>query len=576
MTFCGNEPDYSERPSPDKLIDTTMKKTWQYAARGVSNLGIVDKLYAIMALLVFLTTLLLVMSVQAVRLQTAFREDLAAASTAAINIERVNGLIYAIVMESRGIYMSTERTKVKEFSDELLKRNRELADVVTGWEETLRSDDASQFLGFKKRIAQFIEFRKELVRRAVMVSTAAARELGDNDANRALRSQLNVDLEAFARTYAARAEQVAELGDKGRYASWYLFVLGLGALALAALNVLVMKGRVIGPLSQITEATDLIAAGKIELAIPCLARRDEIGRLARAVQNFRDAACRNRELEQLEVGTALQRDAAMGERDKLNDKYLETKWQLSAALNNMAQGLVMIDSKTRILTTNIRFRAMYQLPPHIIGPETTLRDILVYRAGKGLFAGNVDDFMIAILDRIAKGKPSVREMSLDDGRVVRVSEQPMAGGGWVATHEDFTEARRAERILERTERFLAAIIENVTQAIVAKDARDLRYVFVNKAAEKLFGLPRAQIIGKSARDLFPADTAEMIEQQDRKSLSGEPDFEVSIRTVSTPNNGRRVVSARRLRIDGNTGESHVFLSMIEDLTDQVKLADAAA
>jgi hypothetical protein len=70
------------------------------------------------------------MSVQAVRLQSAFRDDVAAASTAAISIERVNGLIYAIVIESRGIYMSTERSKVRQFGDEMLKRNRELARSV--------------------------------------------------------------------------------------------------------------------------------------------------------------------------------------------------------------------------------------------------------------------------------------------------------------------------------------------------------------------------------------------------------------------------------------------------------------
>jgi hypothetical protein len=31
--------------------------------------------------------------------------------------------------------------------------------------------------------------------------------------------------------------------------------------------------------------------------------------------------------------------------------------------------------------------------------------------------------------------------------------------------------------------------ENVTQSIAAKDAHDLRYIFVNRAAEKLFGMP---------------------------------------------------------------------------------------
>jgi PAS domain S-box-containing protein len=540
------------------------------------DLSVTEKIYGIVALLVIVTPLLLIMSVQTVRLQTAYRQLLMTSTTAAINIERVNGLIYAIVMESRGIFMSTSPAKVKEFSDGLLRRNRELANVVTGWEETVRPDDAAQFSVFKKRIWQFIEFREEVVRRAIQISPAAASEWTVNEANLALRTQLNADLEAFARIYDQRALDVADLHDLSRYASWYLFGLGLTAMMLASLIVLVIRSYVIGPLSEITQATDLIAAGKIQIDIPFVDRKDEIGHLARAVENFREATCRNFELEQLEIGTAKQRDTAMGQRDKLNDKYLETKWQLRAALNNMPHGLVMMDSKAKILMTNVRFREMYQLPAEIIGPDTTLRDILKYRAEKGLFLGDVDEFIDAILDRVAKGKPSVRELALADGRLFRIAEQPMAGGGWVATHEDFTEQRRAERILERTERFLATIVENVSEAIVAKDARTLRYTFVNKAAETLLGLPRARILGKSVRDLFPAETSELIEDKDRQLLTGDQEGEVTVRTVDTPNNGRRTVAVRRVRIAGEAGESQIFLSMIEDRTARANLADAAA
>src|ERR1019366_9410096 len=269
-----------------------------------------------------------------------------------------------------------------------------------------------------------------------------------------LRTALNKDLEAFGRILAGRSMLVVDLAEVNRMASWYLGLLGLSGLLLMALTIVVVRRSVIGPLSDIAEATDSIAAGKIDIDIPHVARWDEIGHLARAVRNFRDATCRSLELEQLEIGTAKQRDTAMGQRDKLNDKYLETKWQLSAALNNMAQGLLMIDSKAKILMTNVRFRTMYDLPPGIFGPDTTLTDILTYRAEKGLFLGNIDEFMAAILARIAKGKPSINEISLADGRVLRVSEQPMAGGGWVSTHEDFTEQRRAERTLARTEQFL--------------------------------------------------------------------------------------------------------------------------
>src|ERR1700730_11096230 len=553
---------------PDAMPKTgSIRKIALNLAGRIDNFGVAEKIYSIVALLVILTTFLVVMSIQSVRLQTAYRHLLASSATAAINIERVNGLIYAIVMESRGVHMSTDRPKVKQFGDELLKRNRELADVVAGWEETVRFDDAAQFSAFKQRITQFIEFRKELVRRATQISPAAGREWGDNDANRALRSQLNADLEAFAAIYADRAGDVAELDDKSRYASWYLLALGLGVLMLAALNVFVMRKQVIGPLSEITEATALIAAGNLDFDVPLSCRKEEIGHLARAVRNFRDAPCRNLELEQLEIGTAKQRDTAVGERDQLTDKYHATKWQLSAAVNSMPQGMIMLDPAAKVLAVNDQYRKMYGLPS-TIKTGSSLQEILQHRAKNGLFAGNVAQDLAAIVARIAKRQPSADEITLGDGRVFSIKERPMDGGGVVAVHDDITEQRRSQRILERTEQFLATIIENVPQAIVAKDARNLRYVLVNRAAEAMIGMSRAEIMGKTARELFSAETAELIERRDRQLLGQEHQLEAIVDTVDNPVRGRRTIAVRRLQVGGPDRESHLFVSMIEDRTDQ--------
>ncbi len=108
---------------------------------------------------------------------------------------------------------------------------------------------------------------------------------------------------------------------------------------LAALNVVVMRSSVVGALSEITRATDRIAQGDVKkLEVPHLGRHDEIGHLARAVQNFRDAVARIFELEELELGTAQARDAARTERDTFNDKYQAKKWQLSAADQQHAAG----------------------------------------------------------------------------------------------------------------------------------------------------------------------------------------------------------------------------------------------
>jgi PAS domain S-box-containing protein len=555
---------------------STIRKLFGDFVDFIDNLRISEKVAGIVGLMVLVMALLVVMSVQTVRLQSEYRRALANSATTAINIGRVNALIYAIVMESRGIYMSTDPATVKRYADELLRRNRELASVIDEWEEAASLRDGEQFAAFRQRILQFIDFRNELVRRATQISPAAGRIWGDNDANRSLRIALNNDIEAFERQLDNHALLVAELADRTQIASWYLALLGLCGLFLTGLNVLAVRRSVITPLSDIAKTTDLIATGKTDLVIPYDMRRDEIGHLARAVRNFRDATSRNHELIQIEIGTARQRDTALGERDRLNDKYLETKWQLSAALNNMAQGLVMIDAKGKVLTTNRRYRTMYQLPPEIIGPDSTLRDLLAYRAENGMFQGDVDKFMASILERVAKGEPTVTEVVVPDGRLIRISEQPMAGGGWVSTHEDFTEQRRAERILERTERFLAMVLETIPQAIVAKDARNLRYSFVNRAAEKLLGLPRAQIIGKSVHELFPVETADKIERQDREVLAGKRESEIVVRTVSTPNNGQRHVAVRRLRIADQASETHMLINMIEDRTEPATVAEAAA
>ncbi|MGY4287692.1 HAMP domain-containing protein [Bradyrhizobium sp. LM2.7] len=395
------------------------------------------------------------------RLQTTYRHMHASSAEAAINVGRINALIYAIVMESRGIYMSADRGSVKPFADGLVRRNRELAEAVKNMERTVGDDDADQFTTFRQRIAQFIEFRQELVPRGLEISPAAAREWGDNDANRSLRNKLNSDLETLERIYRQRAREADELANENRYAAAYLFALGLTALLLAALNVVVMRGSVVGALSEITQATDRIATGDIKSEVPHRGRHDEIGHLARAVQNFRDAVARIFELEELELGTAHARDTARTERDKFNDKYQAKKWQLSAAISSMPLGLIMLDAKVGVVAMNANYRQIYNLPD-TIQAGSTLEDILQHRVKSGLFSGDVAKYVSAVLDRIARREPTAYEITLNDGRTIKIYERPMDGGGWVSVQEDVTEQR--QRILERMERFLATIIENVAEA----------------------------------------------------------------------------------------------------------------
>src|SRR3984957_17063191 len=129
-----------------------MKSVAQPGSRKASSFSLAVKLYAIFALFALLTAAITVLSDYNTRRNVELTEAVDTASRAALNVERVNSLVYAVVMESRGVYMSTEAAVVKKYGDGLLKFNDQILGVVRDWEAIVRVDDAGQFNVFKKRI----------------------------------------------------------------------------------------------------------------------------------------------------------------------------------------------------------------------------------------------------------------------------------------------------------------------------------------------------------------------------------------------------------------------------------------
>jgi methyl-accepting chemotaxis protein len=261
-----------------------------------SRLSLAAKLYSIFALFAVLTAAITALSDYNTRHNTELTEAIETASRAALNVERVNSLVYAVVMESRGVYMSTEPAVVKKYGEGLLQFNDKILAVVKNWESIVRADDAEQFAVFKKRIEQFVEFRKELVRRGVEINAAAGREWGDNDANRAVRSALNKDLEALSKVYAERRKEIARQSELNRTMAFLLTGLGALALVVVGIGVFIIRRSIAQPLSAITATIKRVAEGDEHVEVPHTGRADEIGALARAIQVFQAAMERNRNL----------------------------------------------------------------------------------------------------------------------------------------------------------------------------------------------------------------------------------------------------------------------------------------
>ncbi len=119
--------------------------------------------------------------------------------------------------------------------------------------------------------------------------------------------------------------------------------------------------------------------------------------------------------------------------------------RLDAAVNNMSQGLVMFDSSARLVVCNKRYLDMFELSPEKVKPGCTIQEVLDQRVATGGFsADDVDAYRTELLASVAQGTSFSKITNLPDGRIISIVNQPIADGGWVATHEDITERLLAE------------------------------------------------------------------------------------------------------------------------------------
>jgi diguanylate cyclase (GGDEF)-like protein len=136
-------------------------------------------------------------------------------------------------------------------------------------------------------------------------------------------------------------------------------------------------------------------------------------------------------------------EATVAELDRRKAELSEQIRRFDVALENMSQGLAMYDGDQRLLVCNKRFGQLYNLPPELVQPGITLRQIVAYRIANGIYAGaSPQEYMSERTAPVTVATDSIHELS--DGRAIAIARRPMAGGGWVTTHEDITERRRAE------------------------------------------------------------------------------------------------------------------------------------
>jgi diguanylate cyclase (GGDEF)-like protein len=142
-----------------------------------------------------------------------------------------------------------------------------------------------------------------------------------------------------------------------------------------------------------------------------------------------------------DVSALVKAESALAEQ---NDRF-------DAAFKNIPHGVCMFDDKGQLVLCNEAYARLYSLPPALAVRGASLQNILEYRNGLGVGPAEMNTYFDVIEDAAWAGKASSRRIPLADGRIIRITHNPILSGGYVAMHEDMTQAASAEERI----RFLA-------------------------------------------------------------------------------------------------------------------------
>ena len=123
---------------------------------------------------------------------------------------------------------------------------------------------------------------------------------------------------------------------------------------------------------------------------------------------------------------------------------------LTATLDNMSQGIIMVDQDRRVPVINRRVGVLLGLPPDLVRENISFDTILSWQKAHDEFAPN-HDVSVAINELVGRGGLDaaipVYERTRPNGTVLEIRTALLPNGGAVRTYTDITQRKRIEQDL---------------------------------------------------------------------------------------------------------------------------------
>lgn len=233
---------------------------------------------------------------------------------------------------------------------------------------------------------------------------------------------------------------------------------------------------------------------------------------------------------------------------------------LQQTVDNLSQGVVMVNAKGVLELWNHRFLELCDLQP--IEANCSFLEVM-------------NDSRVSVLtprssDRNAK--PILqKEQRLSDGRVLEIRTHPLPSGDFVNTFTDITERYRHAEVLRKREHWIRLITDHVP-AMIAYVKSDFTYEFTNKVYEEWYRWPRDSILGLSLREAHSDEHFLRLQPYINRALKGESlTFDVAENSILGK---QRFMQRSYVPNRQNNGEITGIFVLVRDITERRQTGDA--
>lgn len=146
--------------------------------------------------------------------------------------------------------------------------------------------------------------------------------------------------------------------------------------------------------------------------------------------------------------------------------FAMSREQLQAALENLQQGVSVIDKHFNLVAWNSRYLKLFQYPANLIYVGKPVAELIAYNAGRGFCGeGSIAEQVERRMEFLQSGSPHNHERQLPNGTVLSMQGHPMPDGGFVTSFTDITVHRQAEQALKEANVNLEQEVEKNSQEL---------------------------------------------------------------------------------------------------------------